>query len=350
MNHKNGNFVLKFHFLFVVALSVVSIPSAIFAANWEFSSKEVHEIILTGLKAQVVVNAVSADSPISLFTGDSSHASTTTSSNIVNPLQSQYVKNTLYSYWNTNVANGVLLFQGAEQAASAADENIHLALPAGVKLKIVLNSGKVQLGAQVGKVFVRLLQGQVNAFKTQDNLQIFIQKGDVLVEDHFGNVDIESYQAHVVVKNNQGSVDLVNFMGESNIEKPFGHLNLQSKLGNGRIASPQSGVHFQLGRGQLTATEVSSRFEGGVEEGSLVVTALPDSEIDVQAGKGRVQVQLPPQSGALLNLKTISGELVAPSPLKVARDSKYKIVKGRLNGTQKGLVVIRGDDASVVVK
>jgi hypothetical protein len=298
------------------------------AGVWDFPSASILEVLVTGTGANIQVTQVTAESPIRVA--------------VTGPLEGR---------WTSLIEANKLRVQNASDTnANGQETSIQIQLPATKKITIALNEGRVNLGPQIGGIFVRILKGQVVAQRTIENLQIFIQKGDVIIESHQGDLNIESYAAKLVVKNPHGAVDLTNFMGETLVEKPQARLNIQSRMGNARILSPKAAVNFNWGIGQLSVSELSNRCEGSLEEGSLTVSALADSEVDVHAIKGKIQVNLPSSSGAWLNLKTSSNEIAVPSPLKLGKDAKYSVVKGRLSGPNKGSVIVHGEETSVIVR
>jgi hypothetical protein len=316
---------ISYYLFFLVC---ILIGQYAWSGAWDFPSAAIAEVIITGSGANLQVTQGPVNSPVKIM--------------VSGPFENR---------WSSVIEAEKLKLQNASDANTNGQEtSIQIQLPAGKKLTVALNEGKLNLGPQIGGVFVRILKGQVVAQKTTENLQIYIQKGDVQVDSHQGDLNIESYSAKVVVKNSQGDLEISNFMGESVVERAASRVNIQSRLGNARILMPKAGVNFNWGLGQLSVSDLVGRCEGNLEEGSLTVSELPDSELEVRAIKGKIQVNLPSSSGAWLNLRTSSTELVVPSPLKPAKDAKYSVVKGRLSGTNKGSVVIHGEETSVVVR
>jgi hypothetical protein len=300
----------------------------LWAGNWEIPSESVQEVLISGTAAFVIVNSVAADQALKIN-----------------------VSGLLENRWTAVLENSKMKVQSAADFIVQGQESqIQIQVPAGKKIVIALSDGRLNLMPQVGNAFVRMIKGQITAQKTTQNLQIFLQKGELVVEGHQGDLSIETYSAKVTVKNPLGVVDVNNFMGELLVEKPISRVNLQSRFGNGRVLAPKAGVNFIWGKGQLTVTDLATRCEGNLEEGSVTLSALADSEIEVHAQKGKVQINLPSGSGAFLNLKTAGGELTVPNPLKAVKDAKYTMVKARLSGANKGSVVVQAEETSVIVR
>jgi hypothetical protein len=318
---------MKFSCYLILLICILS-THTLHAVNWDFPSESIGEIIVVGSGANIQMSQMPTGSPIKIM--------------VSGPLDNR---------WTSFVEGNKLRLQSSTLSnANGQETSIQIQLPTQKKITVALNEGKINLGPQVGTAFIHILKGQVVAQKTQELLQIFIQRGDAIVDSHQGELNIESYSAKLVVKNQKGSLDLNNFKGETIVENPLSRVNIQSRMGNARILSPRSGINFSWGSGQLSISELLTRCEGNLEEGSLTVSALADSEVDIRAIKGKVQVNLPNSSGAWLNLRTSGNEIAAPSPIQPAKDAKYSVVKGRLSGSNKGSVIVQGEETSVIVR
>ena len=93
------------------------------------------------------------------------------------------------------------------------------------------------------------------------------------------------------------------------------------------------------------------RLEGQNQEGTVTIQMAMDSEVDVKAKAGKVNITPPAASGASVNLFTVDGEIFVPKELKVNRLSSEKSVRGRLRGeAQRGSIVVRSQEATILVK
>lgn len=300
----------------------------LWAGNWDIPAASVQELHISGTAANVSLSSVAADQPLKIV-----------------------INGAFENRWIATLENTKMKVQSASDFNGNGQEtNIQIQIPAGKKIVVALIDGKLNLAAQVGNAFVRMIKGQVWAHKTIESLQVYLQKGEIIIDGHQGDLNVESYSAKTTVKNAIGAVDVNNFMGEVIVEKPMARVNLQSRAGNGRILAPRAAVNFMWGKGQLTVTDLATRCEGKLDEGSVTVSTLTDSEVEVHAQKGKVQVNLPGGSGAYLNLKTSGADLTVPAPLKATKDAKYLVVKARLNGANKGSVVVHGEETTVIVR
>lgn len=222
---------------------------------------------------------------------------------------------------------------------------------AAVPTEIHLRGGSVVAQKWNKDLKVSVAQGRVSSLNGSGSLNIYVQKGDVNVSDHTGKVDADSYSGTMALKNIQGDVSASLFSGQLQIEKVRGFLTLATQQSNSKINQGTGTIQFENGRGALNIQGFQGRMEGQNQEGSVNVTMTLDSELDVKAKSGRVNVQVPASSGMSLNLMTVEGEIVVPSELKVTKLSAEKSVRGRLRGdAQRGSVFVRSQDGTISVK
>lgn len=220
-----------------------------------------------------------------------------------------------------------------------------------IPAEIQLRGGAVTVQKWSKDLKVSVTQGRVNALNGAGSLQVYVQKGDVTIQDHNGKVETDSYNGSMTLRNIQGDVDASLFAGQLQIEKVRGFLSLATQQSNGKINQGSGTIQFENGKGSLNIQGFQGRMEGQNQDGSVTVSMALDSEVDVNSKSGKVAVQLPPASGALLNLMTVEGEIFVPSELKVTKLSAEKSVRGRLRGdAQRGSVFVRSQDGTISVK
>nr|WP_295900777.1 DUF4097 family beta strand repeat-containing protein [uncultured Bdellovibrio sp.] len=216
---------------------------------------------------------------------------------------------------------------------------------------IQLRGGSVVAQKWSKDLKVSVTQGRVSSVGGAGSLQVYVQKGDVNIQDHTGKVSADSYSGSMALKNVQGDVDASLFAGSLNIEKVRGFLSLLTQQSNSKVNLSSGTIQFENGKGTMNIQAFQGRMEGQNQEGAVAITMLLDSEVDVKTKSGKVSVQTPPSSGASLNLLTTEGEILVPSEIKVTKLSAEKSVRGRLRGdAQRGSIFVRSQDGTISVK
>jgi hypothetical protein len=146
-------------------------------------------------------------------------------------------------------------------------------------------------------------------------------------------------------------VNATQFSGQLQSEKVRGVMIVAAQQSTSKINQGAGTLQFENGKGVFSVVGFQGRVEGQNQEGAVSVNVPLEGEVDVRSKSGRVSIQLPPASGASLNLLTTEGEIVVPGELKVVKQSTEKSVRGRLRGdAQKATVFVRSQDGTISVK
>lgn len=217
--------------------------------------------------------------------------------------------------------------------------------------EIYLRGGSVQAQKWTRDLRVSMTQGRASVGSGAGALHINVQRGDITVADHNGPVQVDSYSGNTALRNINGDVNATLFSGQLQSEKVKGVMVLATQQAQAKINQGSGTLQFENGKGALTIVGFQGRVEGQNQEGAVSVGVALDGEVDVRSKSGRVSVQLPPASGASLNLLTTEGEIVVPSELKVLRLSSERSVRGRLRGdAQRASIFVRSQDGTISVK
>lgn len=220
-----------------------------------------------------------------------------------------------------------------------------------VPAEIHLRGGSIVAQKWTRDLKMSMTQGRVNVSNGAGALSITVQKGDITVADHNGAVMTDSYAGNTALRNIQGDVNATQFGGQLQSEKVRGVMTLATQTSTSKINQGSGTLQFENGKGAFTVVGFQGRVEGTNQEGAVSVNVPLEGEVDVRSKSGRVSIQLPPASGASLNLLTTEGEIVVPGELKVTRLSSEKSVRGRLRGdAQKATVFVRSQEGTISVK
>lgn len=220
-----------------------------------------------------------------------------------------------------------------------------------IPAEIHLRGGTVLAQKWSRDLKMSMTQGRVNISNGAGALSITVQKGDITVADHNGAVMTDSYLGNTALRNIQGDVNATQFSGQLQSEKVRGVMTLATQQASSKINQGSGTLQFENGKGAFSVIGFQGRVEGQNQEGIVSVNLPLEGEVDVRSKSGRVSIQLPPGSGASLNLLTTEGEIVVPGELKVLRQSAEKSVRGRLRGdAQKASVFVRTQDGTISVK
>lgn len=231
------------------------------------------------------------------------------------------------------------------------DTQIVVKLPAKVALKMALyNCNGTVSGDYSSVIELSCIRGIFHLNKVKGSLKVTVQKGEVHSSESRGDLEIETYSAKTTVSDFKGALKLNSFSGENHLEELDASLKLESHSGSTKLSRFEGSAFITMARSTLIGDKIKGRIEGDAKDASLNLNLLEDAEADFKFNAGKLNVSLPASSGAYLSLMTRNGDLYAPAPLKPYRESNYKTIKGRLQGSVKGSIRVRGEDTAIFIK
>ncbi len=119
---------------------------------------------------------------------------------------------------------------------------------------------------------VSLTQGRISSTNGAGSLNVYVQKGDVTIQDHNGKVEADSYMGTMNLRNIQGDVGASLFAGQLQIEKVRGIFNSVFTTIHGESKSKQrQQIQFENGKGALNIQTFQGRMEGQNQEGTVTI-------------------------------------------------------------------------------
>ncbi|HEY8272693.1 MAG TPA: hypothetical protein VIG33_17495 [Pseudobdellovibrionaceae bacterium] len=220
-----------------------------------------------------------------------------------------------------------------------------------IPVEIQLREGQVNSQKWNKELKISLIKGKVFSVGGSTSLSIQLQNGEASVQDQTSKLMADVYKGKLQVRNLQGDLDASVFSGSLNIEKSKGFLSINTAQSSAKVLQSSGTLQFENGKGSVMTQQFVGRVDGQTGEGPVSLGILPDTDIHVKSTKGRVSVQTVAGSGAFVNLLSTDGEILVPAELKVNRSAAEKSVRGRLRGgEQKGSIVVRSQEGSIVVK
>lgn len=252
--------------------------------------------------------------------------------------------------WQHELQNSNLVITGPEEGASPEETKILIEIPSSISQShFVFEDVRADIKA-VSRLSITALKGRISASSTGEGVKYFMQKGEILSAQHNGSLEVESYGGKITINDGQGAVKVRLFAGDLTINKNQGSLHLESNSSSAKINGLQGNLSLLWGRGNLNLTEFVGRMEGVSSDGQLQLQLKAEAMVDLQADRGKVNVSLPSDSGALVNVRTASGSITVPGPIKSGREGRFRVARGRLVGASKGSITIRSDDASIGIR
>lgn len=237
---------------------------------------------------------------------------------------------------------------GVAKSAASGLQKVDVMIPP-VPVDLHLVHGDVMIGKWTRNLLVDVQKGRVQAKDVRAALAVQVGQGNVTVQDHLGSLRIDSYQGDVQVTGLQGSLEFSGRQSEVKIAKASGNLRVQLYNGGIEVKDSAGSLQFQTTKAGLAAPLFKGRIDGASEEGVVSLQLTSETEVNVQAGSGRVSLE-GKSSGSLLVLRAEEGEIVSPKNLRAGRDRGAQVLRARMKGTAGARVDVVSRKGTIVVK
>jgi DUF4097 and DUF4098 domain-containing protein YvlB len=171
------------------------------------------------------------------------------------------------------------------------------------------------------------------------NFVFDVGRGRVLVEIHMpreGKVALRTGDGHISVNHLKGDMDFYSGDGRLDIDDVEGNVRARTGDGSIRLAGRLDSVNLTSGDGRVSLT---------VRPGSHVAHSW-----DVRTSDGSVNLEIPADLAADVELHTGDGRIALNLPLTVEGKFSNQDVHGKLNGGGNRLVAHTGDGSITVDK
>lgn len=183
-----------------------------------------------------------------------------------------------------------------------------------------------------GQVVARLNRGQADFEKIRGSLSIENQSSHIRVGEVVGALQVRSHAGSLEVGKVQGQSHISSIRGAVKIENSVGAAEVSTHLGKVAFLGHQGNLFVQSENG-----EVSAQLQGGVKA-------------QVISMGGRVDLKVPANSGAQVDLLTEKGKLDIPSQVRQKKTGYAKKATGKLAGTVPGLIKVNTRNADISLK
>lgn len=262
--------------------------------------------------------------------------------------------------WSHSRRGGVLTFEAQEPESRYDVEQTLAKLPPRITLDLQgpslpfeahLQDGSIHLlrGQHDARLMIR--QGKVVSQSRSGLLKVVGGRVDTQITEHTGRVETDLFGGNSVVKRWKGEGRLDIFNGTLQMDNTEGTVTVNSNQSQIKMDKVSGSTTLDMNKGQFNAQNLQGRLEGRWEEIAANLQVLPETDVSIADRNSRIQVQVPPASGARLRLRSTRGEIAVPTGLRVFRTAEGRVSSGTLRGTSKRINVnVRSEDGHIRVK
>lgn len=263
--------------------------------------------------------------------------------------------------WNFRKDNGVLVVEEKDYDSKlfhmppdgvkeGAKEKLVLKVPA-LPLLISGNDLDVSLEGVRSSVKVMIFKGTVKGFKTQGELRVFLNTGDVNLDGHSAALFLNGSQVKLGMKNSSSDVNVNNYGGTVSLEKNTGHNSIFNYQGTISLKEVTGSSQIELLKGSVQIAQSQGRHDIVTDEVSVDLKATKESDFNVKMKNGKLNYASSGVGGIWLNLNSKEGDIYLPSPLKPQKVKAETFYKGRTSGEKSAArLEAKSVNAAIIVR
>lgn len=263
--------------------------------------------------------------------------------------------------WSFRKDNGALIIEekdydsklfhaAAEDTKEGPKEKLVIIVPS-LPLFVSGNDLDISLEGIRNTAKITIFKGSVKGFKTQGELRIFLNSGDINLDAHNAPLFLNGAQVKVAVKNSNADIKINNYSGPINLEKNTGHTSIFNFQGNVSLKEVTGSSQIELSKGTVSVTQSQGRHDIVTDEVNVDLKATKESDFNIKMKNGKLNYATSGVSGIWLNLNSKEGDLYLPAPLRPQKVKAETFYKGRTSGEKSAArLEVKSVNAAIIVR
>lgn len=263
--------------------------------------------------------------------------------------------------WSFRKDNGVLIVEEknydtklfhtpAESAKDGPKEKLVLKVPL-LPLFVSGNDLDVSLEGIRNTAKITIFKGTVKGFKTQGELRVFLNTGEVSLDGHNAALFLNGAQVKLGVKNSNADLRVSNYAGPVTLEKNTGHTSIFNYQGNISLKEVTGSSQIELSKGVVQVAQSQGRHDIVTDEANVDLKATKESDFNVKMKNGKLNYAISGVGGVWLSLNSKEGDIYLPAPLKPQKVKAETFYKGRTSGEKSGArLEAKSVNAAIIVR
>lgn len=210
--------------------------------------------------------------------------------------------------------------------------DLEIKVPRQTRVEVDSGSGAVSVEGVEGSVEIDVGAGEVALRRVGPKVRVDTGSGSVLVEDCRGPVAVDTGTGRVEVNGIDGELHVDTGLGPVTASRVHGDVEVDTGGGDVRLAGVDARrIHVDTGRGAIACD----------------FTPGHDGRYNFDAGIGRIELTIPPDASAELELQSDTGRVECHLPL-LNRDARPGRLRGVLTRAD-GRIICRSGSGDIIV-
>ncbi len=240
--------------------------------------------------------------------------------------------------------------QTSQNKPTQARSKINLLIKSpSLPLQVVMRSGSFDSQSWKSNLELVVHSGTVKLRGQQGDSKIVIGTGSLNVDDQSGALFVDSFNSKVELAKIQGPAKIQNFSGSTTVVDSDGTMSLESYKAFTKVTKSKGKLIFRLGKSPIKIENFDGEIRGSSKEGPVNIVTSGKASIRLDSVDAPVNIKTE-NSGANVNLGSKSGAILAPKNLKAESQGSFRLMLGRLKGSEPGSIVVRTETGEIRVQ
>jgi hypothetical protein len=179
------------------------------------------------------------------------------------------------------------------------------------------------------------------------NLAINAYEGAVEIDSFKGDVSLKSYGVNALIKKVEGNLSIESFNADNKFYNLKGNLGLEVNQGNVEIEQMEGDLKYNSHAADILTRAIKGDLRLKSKLGNVKLFLEEGGSVRVRSEEAKVNVYMPKNSGAHINIGSSDGDIDFPKYIELKRYPSVKVATGRLRGRLGGSVFVRSDKGDI---
>lgn len=215
-------------------------------------------------------------------------------------------------------------------------------------LKVLAKDFKADIKNQKeAKLVVKTKKLQFVCKESSGSLDINAYEGALEVAGFQGDISLNSYAVNALVKNVEGNLNVESFNAENKFYSLKGKLSLEVNQGKVEVEQMEGDLKYTSHAADILTRAIKGDLRLKTKLGSVKLFLEEGGSVRVRSEEAKVNVYMPKNSGAHINIGSSDGDIDFPKYIELKRYPSVKVATGRLRGRLGGSVFVRSEKGDI---
>ena len=195
-----------------------------------------------------------------------------------------------------------------------------------------------------GSILIERVEGSLEAKTERAGMEISAVTGPVIAGNHRGGITIDDVTGTVRASTERSSIEIfnvsdeiqaVNHRGSIHVEYAASHVSAVTERSHIELFEVKGDIEAKNDRGKIHITRAEGSVRAETDRGSIhaeIIELSPNPRFFFKSDRGDIEVLLPENLNADVNIQVLKGEVESDFPLSISGTISDRKMEGSING------------------